>query len=360
MSEETRTTYFSEALFAMMSYVEAAAATPGNNLRVVNVSLGYNFGASPVAEGDPEKIDGLTKTIQTQAYWFVDLAKKHESKILFVTAAGNDSTGRAAPYDSKWSSPIVWAATQLPVTRRPKNVLIVEAFDRSGLRADFSNIGGHVAGPGIDIMSTLWPGENPYGACPGTSMASPHVAGIAALLFELDPSKKPSEIADIIKSSAIRQSRAPGRQLVPGAPRVDALEAVLKLSPDNLTRLADLNRDGKVDIEDLKIFANQMAMIADNRAKGTRFTTDLNGDGAVDNNECNWPLIDLNGSGSASLALTDAKFVQGQYRTDLDVIALAWTDKSKDFKTALKETGLDVALQTADAPPGPSSAQACQ
>jgi len=44
-------------------------------------------------------------------------------------------------------------------------------------------------------------------------------------------------------------------------------------------------------------------------------------------------------------------------------MALAWTDKTKDFKTALKETGLDVTLQAADAPAtmAPAvSAQVCQ
>ena len=356
-SEETRTTYFSEALFAIVSYVESSFQS---DLRVVNVSLGYNFGARPVSEGDPEKIEGLQDTIEAQATMFASLAKKHENAILFISAAGNDSVGRAAPYDAKWSSPIVWAATQLPPSRRPKNILIVEATDRGGQRADFSNIGGHVAAPGVDILSTLWPGDNAYGACPGTSMASPHVAGLATLLFELDPSKKPAEIADIIKTSAIKPSKAPGAQVVLGAPLVDAFEAVLKLSPDNLTRLADLNRDGKVDIDDLKIFAQQMAAIADNRANGTAFTEDLNGDGVVDGNECNWPLVDLNGSGIASLALTDAKLVQGMYRTDLDVMALAWTDKSKDFATALKEIGLDVALRTADTAPQNVSAQGCQ
>ncbi len=355
-SEETRTTYFSQALFAIVSYVERFAHS---DLRVVNVSLGYNFGARPVTEGDPEKIAGLKDTIEAQAIMFASLAKKHENSILFVSAAGNDSRGRAAPYDAKWSSPIVWAATQLPPSRRPKNILIVEAYDRGGQRLEDSNIGGHVAAPGVDILSTLWPGDNAYGACLGTSMASPHASGLATLLFELDPSKKPAKIAAIIKRSAIKPSKAPDAPVVQGAPRLDALEAVLRLSPDNLTRLADFNRDGKVDIDDLKILAKQMAVFADNRANGTAFTEDLNGDGVVDGHECNWPLVDLNGSGTASLALTDAKLVRGMYRTDLDVMALAWTDKIKDFKTALMETGLDAALQSAEAAPMAVTSRGC-
>jgi Subtilase family len=277
-SQDSRTTFFTEALFALIDYIASADA---GDLRVVNVSLGYNFGARPVAEGDPDKIPGLSEHISAQAVMFTSLAKKYENWVLFVTAAGNDSTGRGlTPYDAKWSSPIAWAATQLAASRRPKNVLIVEGIDRSGQRADFSNIGGDVAAPGVDILSTLWMGDSPYGACPGTSMASPHVAGVAALLFELDPTKKPVDIATVIKTSAFKPIVIPGGPpRPPGAPRLDALEAALKLSPENLIRLADLNRDGKVDIEDMKIFANQMAAITENRKSGATFTEDLNGDG---------------------------------------------------------------------------------
>ena len=319
---------------------------PSSNgdLRVVNVSLGYNFIADGVFEGDPENIAGLKLNIAEQAKIFANLARLSENSVLFIVAAGNDSATLATPLDTKWSSPMAWAATQIPLESRPKNILIVEAVGRDGQRASFSNTGGHVAAPGVDILSSLWPGATPYGVCSGTSQASPHVAGLATLLFELDPTKKPAEIADIIKSSAIK----PDSGL--GAPRIDALEAVLKLSPDNLTRLVDLNGDGKVDALDLVIFARQMAAITDNRTKGTPFTEDLNGDGVVDANECSWPLIDFNGSGTASLSTADARALQGTPRTDLQMMELAWTDKKKTFKAALHEAGLDDAIKAANDP----------
>jgi subtilisin family serine protease len=356
---ESRIMLFGNVLPVIYSYLYDPSAIVG--LRVVNLSLGYNI----PFEGDPNSIPGLAENIANQAIMFAALARQFEKTVLFVAAAGNDSEGRTTPLDAKWSSPIVWAATELKMAEGPlKNVIIVEASNRFGERAYFSNLSkrASVSAPGIDILSTLLPGEISYSVCQGTSQATPHVAGVAAILFELDPTKKPAEIAEIIMASGTKQSKAPGAQVVQISSRLDAFEAVLRL-PNNLTRLADLNRDGKVDIEDMKIFAKHTAMLADNRKNGTPFTEDLNGDGVVDANECNWPLIDLNGSGSASLALTDAKLVQGLYHTDLDVMALAWTDKTKDFKTALKETGLDVTLQAADAPAtmAPAvSAQVCQ
>jgi hypothetical protein len=136
----------------------------------------------------------------------------------------------------------------------------------------------------------------------------------------------------------------------PGAPRADALEAVLKLSPANLTRLADLNGDGKVDARDVAIFAKQMSALTNNRTKGTPFTEDLNGDGVIDANECSWPQIDLNGSGTASLSTADARPVQGAARTDVQVMELAWTDKKKSFASALQDAALDAAIKAANDP----------
>src|SRR5712691_11712828 len=72
-SEDTRTTFFDQALFALIDYV---AASGNSELRVINLSLGYNFGARPVIEGEPETIPGLKEHIEAQANFFTSLAKK--------------------------------------------------------------------------------------------------------------------------------------------------------------------------------------------------------------------------------------------------------------------------------------------
>ncbi|HET7795418.1 MAG TPA: S8 family peptidase, partial [Rhizobacter sp.] len=96
-------------------------------------------------------------------------------------------------------------------------VIAVAATNRSGGRASYSNYGSvvAVAAPGGDtsggsangILSTLnsgstTPGNDSYAYYQGTSMASPHVAGVVALMLSRNPSLTPDQVASLLKSSA--------------------------------------------------------------------------------------------------------------------------------------------------------------
>ncbi|MFG6449347.1 S8 family peptidase [Roseateles sp. BYS180W] len=96
-------------------------------------------------------------------------------------------------------------------------VVTVAATDRYGARAYYSNYGSVVAlaAPGGDvrasasngILSTLnagtsTPGADNYAYYQGTSMAAPHVAGVAALLYSVKPTATPDEISAALKNSA--------------------------------------------------------------------------------------------------------------------------------------------------------------
>jgi Subtilase family len=358
-----RDALYTDVVTAVQRYVDIERSKSAD-LRVVNLSSGLNLWVLVSMGHDLDEVKSAIKaTIVSRAQMSVAWLQIYEKSVLFVIAAGNDSGHLPTPLETKWSSSLAWLATGEidPLYKRPKNILIVEASDRNNQRAMLSNIGGHISAPGIDILSTL-SADTPYGVCDGTSMAAPHAAAVATLLFELAPTKTPAEIIDVMIKSA-----GPKRPGASGAPRFDALEAVMRLSPysdgrnENLVRLTDLNGDGKVDIADLKEFARRLQILTDNRYSGTAFAEDLNGDKQIDANECNWPSIDFNGSGIASLSNTsDARKFLGEYRNDLAIMQMAWTDKSKDPATALKEAGLDAAVQAADKVGPPLSPQACR
>lgn len=92
-------------------------------------------------------------------------------------------------------------------------VVAVAATNRSGGRASYSNFGNVVdvaapgGGAGGSVLSTLntgtsSPGSDTYVGYQGTSMATPHVAGVAALLYSVDSGITPDEVESILKNTA--------------------------------------------------------------------------------------------------------------------------------------------------------------
>ncbi|WP_329004332.1 S8 family serine peptidase [Kribbella sp. NBC_00709] len=109
------------------------------------------------------------------------------------TTSPNDSTPVARTIDNNCLD----MPTELP------GVITVASTTQTRAKSSFSNFGLHkidVAAPGSSILSTL-PGGG-YGLMSGTSMASPHVTGIAALLKSTHPSWGPRELERALQREA--------------------------------------------------------------------------------------------------------------------------------------------------------------
>lgn len=156
-----------------------------NGARIINMSFGKDF--------------SLNKQWVDDAFRYAD-----KKGVLIVHAAGNDS--KNIDIADNFPNPVF-----IDKKGRAGNVITVGAsgnINDGGITANFSNYGKcevDVFAPGVGIYSTI-PGISTYGKASGTSMASPVVTGIAALILGYYPSLSPKQLKYIIERSAIAPS----------------------------------------------------------------------------------------------------------------------------------------------------------
>jgi len=141
----------------------------------------------------------------------------YNSGILLVAAGGNTGGG-----------PVLYPAAY-------DSVIAVTAIDQNDQKASFSPIDPKIelAAPGVNINSTICilAQSNTcvvegYGLLNGTSMAAPHVTGVAALIMSSDRSKTNKDVRAILQNTA-RHVGTPGRNDIYGFGVVDASNAIL-------------------------------------------------------------------------------------------------------------------------------------
>jgi subtilisin family serine protease len=122
------------------------------------------------------------------------IIRARDAGITFIAAAGNSN----ADNDSTMT---------LPAGYDLENIISVGALDGKGKKAGFSNYGKtsvHVFAPGVDIYSTVQNGG--YKKMSGTSMACPHVAGVAGLILSSEPNMSYVDIRARLMATSIKTS----------------------------------------------------------------------------------------------------------------------------------------------------------
>lgn len=199
------------------------------DLKVVNLSMGYNWRSNFGINPDAAESDQWRKLVESQGVFLVSVLElANKSGKVIVSAAGNDSSPSATPIKAKYASPFNWAA----ITAREKglrNGVIVEAHDQNKKRASFSNSGGHISCPGVNILSAVARDANGsvsdamYGTMSGTSMASPYCASALVLLSLVRPGYTGVELVDCMVASSDKTDA--------GTPMVKLTQAISKCPP---------------------------------------------------------------------------------------------------------------------------------
>lgn len=150
-----------EGVIAGVDWVTANHQSPA----VANMSLGG--GASQAVD------DAVTASIA--------------SGVVYAIAAGNDSGD---------------ACTKSPA--RTPNAVTVGATDRTDARASYSNYGTcvDIFGPGTGITSSWYTNDTATNTISGTSMATPHVAGAAALYLSTNLTASPEQVTSVLTNLA--------------------------------------------------------------------------------------------------------------------------------------------------------------
>ncbi|MCK5840728.1 MAG: S8 family peptidase [Candidatus Sabulitectum sp.] len=134
--------------------------------------------------------------------WFHPDQTYHGGLSAVVTVGATDSGDNIASFSSR--GPVTWWS-------------------------DYTNssplIDPDISGPGVNVVSCKWPGGG-YQSMSGTSMATPHLAGVAALILSANPNLTVAQMDSIIEVTSLDLG-ASGKDNTYGAGRVDAYQAVV-------------------------------------------------------------------------------------------------------------------------------------
>lgn len=202
---------------SLTDITDAISRAVGAGANVINMSLGPRFDGVDARLNDPTERALIERKVRAQLAQAMPvyervMRKVVERSVVVVVAAGNSNVpARFAPLANL------------------EETITVGATDSRDSRASFSNYDDgrsgrivDVSAPGVRVFSSVHGG---YGYMAGTSMASPHVAGLAALLKSIAPSATHDEIRDVLVKTGtrIRTDKDVG-------PRIQAAAAVAEMA----------------------------------------------------------------------------------------------------------------------------------
>ena len=245
---------------------------------------GSNDDAGSTGPCTPNTDDTFLQDTAADGVFAREVAEKAAAKdVLLTIATGNDgqkvcesATATASPstanppvcpagltftaMDARKQHAFGWADVNWSSGANP--ILMVDAVDINNKYGSFSDVGGDVSAPGVNVTSTVQ-GSPAFKAASGTSIAAPIVAALAGWLIAEKPDLTVQQVRDLI----IRGARADTTRSNPAAnpsPRIDAYASLL-LVPGAAHDLADLSdpsvdgnrrlvrsRNGSTTVDDVK------------------------------------------------------------------------------------------------------------
>jgi subtilisin family serine protease len=253
-------------VWAAMEFVISPPLSPANGGDLISMSLGWQYAWSP-----------------RRATWRTNCDNVGAAGIVMIVAAGNERGINYPPEALRCPGdvPPPWRHPDNGAMGALSDVVTIGATDSLDNVASFSSPGPvtwqsiapfndyvyppglttpDVSAPGVNVKSCSYTNTSGYTFMSGTSMATPHTAGVVALILSRKPDLTPEAIDSILESTAVDLGPA-GKDNDFGAGRIDAFSAItaVQINAHNVAALDFTTPEARV--EELITIAPQVRVI---------------------------------------------------------------------------------------------------